>query len=142
MAMAKRVVPSGSWRKPKAQIAPAPKKMNAKVPMNSAASFWGVEYMEVPPGRPGRILAEEGEEKQRSRNITGGTLCLRNGCCVHASVEKKRINTEDTEARAQRAQRTQRTQRRRKRFNTEGSERGEYRGHGRKRASRFARDAL
>jgi len=26
----------------------------------------GVEYMEDAPGRPGRILAEEGEEKQRS----------------------------------------------------------------------------
>src|SRR5256885_1524792 len=69
MAMARRVVPSGSWRKPKAQIAPAPKKMSAKVPMNSAESFWGVEYMEMPPGaaeRPRGILAEEGKEKQRS----------------------------------------------------------------------------
>jgi len=56
-------------------------------------------------------------------------LRLRNGCCIDASVEKKRINTEDTEARAQRAREPQR---RRKRFNTEGSERGEYRGHGEK----------
>jgi len=32
-------------------MAPAPKKTSANVPMNSAESFWGVEYIELPPGR-------------------------------------------------------------------------------------------
>jgi hypothetical protein len=36
-----------------AQIDPAPKKISANVPMNSATSFCGFEYIETPLGGPG-----------------------------------------------------------------------------------------
>jgi len=65
------------------------KKNEREVPMNSAESFWGVEYpWRRLPDATGRILSGRGRGEAKKLNITGQT-CAANGCrrSGHAPIE-------------------------------------------------------
>ena len=57
-AMRRRFGPAAPWRNWSAQMAPAPKKTRANVPMNSAVRRWGRLYM-------GEIVVEESDGGER-----------------------------------------------------------------------------
>src|SRR5260370_2161544 len=62
MAMPKSPAPPAPCRNCSAQIAPAPKKIRANVPMNSAVNFCGGLYIRDPPGREGNCARFNGGE--------------------------------------------------------------------------------
>jgi hypothetical protein len=57
------------------QMAPAPKKISAKVPMNSAISFCDVLYIENPPWKKG--ICARFERLHSSRNAAQSASLLR-----------------------------------------------------------------